>query len=115
MDVIFDETFHTSLAFKYQTYREALLTRPINDVYLHTDEKERTGDLSNTYIPNMDGIENSVAGGIHKNDQKYIQYIPIEFSSDMDSVSYYKPDTYNINNNKTLNIIPKELQRSDFI
>ena len=92
-----------------------MATWPINDIYLHTDEKESTGDVSNTYIPNMDGIENSVAGGPHKNDQKYIQYTPIEFSSDIDSVSYYEPDTYNINNIKTSNIIPNELQRSDRI
>ena len=28
VEVIFDETFHTRLVFKYQTYREALLTWP---------------------------------------------------------------------------------------
>ena len=53
MDGAFDESYHTSLAYKYQMYCEALLTCPEQDVVLHKYTNEQTGDIMDMYVPNI--------------------------------------------------------------
>ena len=56
IDIVFDETFITSLAYKYTAYREALLTRPVNDVIAHNESIEHTGDITSD-LPIMKGYK----------------------------------------------------------
>jgi len=52
VDVVFDEQFVTALVYKNKAYREALLTRPINDPITTFDHiTDTTGDITSTSLP----------------------------------------------------------------
>ena len=51
IDVVFDESFITALAHQYRVYREALFTRPVNDVPHSAPRTEHTGDITQSLLP----------------------------------------------------------------
>ena len=55
IDVIFDEYFLSALIHKTRAYREALLTRPINDITTDpNDITDHTGDIStSSFLPHV--------------------------------------------------------------
>ena len=51
VDVIFDENFLSALSYKHRAYREALLTRPLHPTPTASLPTERTGDISQSFLP----------------------------------------------------------------
>ena len=82
VDVTFDESFYASLAYKYQTHREVLLTRPVHEIILYEYTTKKTGDITDMYVPHIGENEIAIVKG---NDP------PI-----LDPVSYYDSDSSKI-------------------